>query len=45
MWILKFIFIVSGVVYELLHYVATGLYNTISKKISDRLYKPNKSQA
>lgn len=45
MWILKFMFIVLGVVYELLHYVTTNAYNAISKKISGYFYRPNKSHA
>ncbi len=42
MWILKFTFILLGVIYELLHYVFTGIYNVVSKKIAGYLFKLNK---
>jgi hypothetical protein len=45
MWLLKFTFILFGVVYELLHYVVTNTYNALSKRISTYFYKANKGQA
>ncbi len=45
MWLLKFTFIVLGVLYELSHYVVTNVYNGISKRLSAYFYRPNKGQA
>lgn len=45
MWLLKFTFIALGVVYELVHYAVTNLYNGVSRKVSAYLYKPNKGHA
>ncbi len=45
MWLIKFTFIVFGVIYELLHYVVTNSYHAINKKISTYFYKTNKGQA
>ena len=45
MWLIKFTFIVFGVIYELLHYVVTNIYHAINKKISTYIYKTNKGQA
>ena len=45
MWFLKFTFIALGVMYELLHYAVTTMYNGVSRKVSAYLYKPNKGQA
>jgi hypothetical protein len=44
MWVLKFTFIVVGVLYELLHYSVTSMYNALSKRIST-YYRTNKGQA
>ncbi len=44
MWVIKFTFIVVGVIYELLHYIVTNMYNTINKRISDYLYRTNRDQ-
>ena len=44
MWLLKFMFIVIGVLYELLHYSVTSVYNALSKRLST-YYKTNKGQA
>ena len=45
MWLIKFTFIMFGVIYELLHYVVSNGYNAINKKISTYFYKTNKGQA
>ena len=42
MWLIKFTFIVFGVIYELLHYVVTNTYNTINKRISNYFYPVRK---
>ncbi len=44
MWLLKFMFIVIGVLYELLHYSITSVYNALGKILST-YYKTNKGQA
>ncbi len=45
MWLLKFTFILLGVVYELLHYGVTTIYNVLSKILSSYFYKANKGHA
>ena len=42
MWLIKFTFIVFGVIYELLHYVVTNTYNTINKRLSNYFYPVRK---
>ncbi len=42
MWVIKFTFILFGVIYELLHYILTNTYNTINKRISDYFYPVRK---
>ncbi len=41
MWLLKFTFIVIGVMYELIHYVVGTYYTAISKKVSAYIYRTN----
>jgi hypothetical protein len=45
MWVIKFTFILFGVIYELLHYVVKNIYNALSKRIFTYFYKTNKGQA
>jgi|YelNatPaOPRAMG01_1025707.scaffolds.fasta_scaffold08189_2 hypothetical protein len=45
MWVLKFTFILLGVIYELVKYAITRIYNAINKIITAYLYKTNKNQA